>query len=238
MIVMNDERLQISWRPTIRKADGPLYLAIADAIAADIADGRLVDGIRLPPQRVLAEALGIDFTTVSRAYNEARHRGLVEGRVGQGTYVKARRATNARPATSGIVDMSMNLPPLFDDQALAAKLWDDMASLQAEHGLDLLMRYQAPAGTAHNRAAGAAWLRPRLGEVPVERVLICPVHKARCLQRSPAWQSQATPYVPRPLPTPASGPWPPISASRCWGSPSTRKALYQKPLMSYVQREH
>lgn len=171
---MNDERLEISWRPTIRKADGPLYLAIADAIAADIADGRLVDGIRLPPQRVLAEALGIDFTTVSRAYNEARHRGLVEGRVGQGTYVKARRATNARPATSGIVDMSMNLPPLFDDQALAAKLWDDMASLQAEHGLDLLMRYQAPAGTAHNRAAGAAWLRPRLGEVPVERVLICP----------------------------------------------------------------
>ncbi|WDZ81007.1 PLP-dependent aminotransferase family protein (plasmid) [Ensifer adhaerens] len=171
---MNDERSQIPWSPTIRKADGPLYLAIADAIAADIADGRLADGMRLPPQRVLAEALGIDFTTVSRAYNEARHRGLVEGRVGQGTYVKARRARIARPVTSGIVDMSMNLPPLFDDEVLAAKLWADMAALQAEHGLDLLMRYQAPAGTVHNRAAGAAWLQPRLGAVPIERMLICP----------------------------------------------------------------
>lgn len=171
---MNDARLQISWSPTIRKADGPLYLAIADAIAADITDGRLADGMRLPPQRVLAEALGIDFTTVSRAYNEARHRGLVEGRVGQGTYVKARRAKIARPATSGIVDMSMNLPPLFDDHALSVRLWDDVAALQAEHGLDLLMRYQAPAGTLHNRAAGAAWLRPRLGEVQVERMLVCP----------------------------------------------------------------
>ncbi|KSV75784.1 hypothetical protein N183_21030 [Sinorhizobium sp. Sb3] len=171
---MNDDRLQISWSPTIRKADGPLYLAIADAIAADITDGRLADGMRLPPQRVLAEALGIDFTTVSRAYNEARHRGLVEGRVGQGTYVKARRAKIARPATSGIVDMSMNLPPLFDDHALSVRLWSDVAALQAEHGLDLLMRYQAPAGTLHNRAAGAAWLRPRLGEVQVERMLVCP----------------------------------------------------------------
>ncbi len=171
---MNDERLQISWRPTIRKADGPLYLAIADAIASDIADGRLSDGMRLPPQRVLAEALAIDFTTVSRAYNEARHRGLVEGRVGQGTYVNARRSRIARPATSGIVDMSMNLPPLFDDPALAGRLWDDMTALQAEHGLDLLMRYQAPAGTLHNRAVGATWLRPRLGEVQVERMLVCP----------------------------------------------------------------
>lgn len=171
---MKDERLKISWRPAIRKADGPLYLAIADALAADIAEGRLSEGMRLPPQRALAEALGIDFTTVSRAYNEARHRGLVEGRVGQGTYVKARRARAAPGATGGIIDMSMNLPPLFDDPALAARLWHGMAALQADHGLELLMRYQAPGGALHNRAAGAAWLRPRLGDIQVERVLVCP----------------------------------------------------------------
>lgn len=171
---MRDDRLEISWRPAIRKADGPLYLAIADAIAADIAEGRLSQGMRLPPQRALAEALGIDFTTVSRAYNEARHRGLVEGRVGQGTYIKAARARPAATVATGIVDMSMNLPPLFDDPALAAGLWNGMAAIQAERGLDLLMRYQAPAGALHNRAAGANWLKPRLGAVPVERLLICP----------------------------------------------------------------
>lgn len=169
---MADVRLGISWQPVIRKSDGPLYLAIADAIAADISEGRLSEGMRLPPQRTLAEALGIDFTTVSRAYNEARHRGLVEGRVGQGTYVKTRRIRTGRTPAGGLIDMSMNLPPLFDDPMLAARLWDDMAALQAEHGLELLMRYQPPGGTLHNRAAGAAWLKSRLGEVPAERVLI------------------------------------------------------------------
>ncbi|MEI2301255.1 aminotransferase-like domain-containing protein [Ensifer sp. MJa1] len=171
---MKDKRPEVSWRPAIKKADGPLYLAIADAIAADIAEGRLSEGMRLPPQRPLADALGIDFTTVSRAYNEARYRGLVEGRVGQGTYVKARRGRPARPTTIGIIDMSMNLPPLFDDAALAARLWDDIAALQADQGLELLMRYQAPAGALPNRTAGANWLRPRLGDVPAERVLLCP----------------------------------------------------------------
>lgn len=170
---MKDERLEISWQPSIRKSDGPLYLAIADAIATDINEGRLTEGMRLPPQRSLAEALGIDFTTVSRAYNEARHRGLVEGRVGQGTYVKARRAKVARVMAGGIVDMSMNLPPLINDPTLAARLWDDVASLQAEHGLELLMRYQAPGGAMHNRAAGAAWLKSRLGDIAAERVLVC-----------------------------------------------------------------
>ncbi|HEV7310810.1 PLP-dependent aminotransferase family protein [Ensifer sp.] len=169
---MTGERVEISWRPVIRKSDGPLYLAIADAIARDIGEGRLPDGARLPPQRALAEALGIDFTTVSRAYNEARHRGLVEGRVGQGTYVKPRRATIARPTASSVVDMSMNLPPLFDDLGLAARLWDDIAGLQADQGLGLLMRYQAPGGAAHNRAAGAAWLKQRLGDIPSERILV------------------------------------------------------------------
>ncbi|MGF6175782.1 PLP-dependent aminotransferase family protein [Ensifer sp. 4252] len=161
------------WLPAIRKANGPLYIAIADAIAADIAEGRLSEGTRLPPQRALARALGIDFTTVSRAYNEARHRGLVEGRVGQGTYVKARRMKGLQPAADGLVDMSMNLPPLFDDAALTMRLWSDISSLQVEHGLDLLMRYQAPGGALHNRAVGASWLQPRLGEIPAERVLIC-----------------------------------------------------------------
>lgn len=74
--------------PAIRKAAGPVYLAIADALSADILSGKLEASARLPPQRALAAALGIDFTTVSRAYAEARRRGLVEGRVGQGTYVR------------------------------------------------------------------------------------------------------------------------------------------------------
>ena len=79
------------WFPDIDAQQGPLYLRIADAIAGDIESGKLERGARLPPQRTLAGHLRIDFTTVSRAYTEAQRRGLVEARVGKGTFVTQRR---------------------------------------------------------------------------------------------------------------------------------------------------
>lgn len=163
------------WSPSISKAAGPLYLAIADALSVDIAAGRLTAGTRLPPQRTLADRLGIDFTTVSRAYTEARKRGLVEGRVGQGTYVRARRSARPEPsAASGLIDMSMNLPPRFDDAVLVARMWEDIADLQSGDGLGLLMRYQEAGGSLRDKSAGATWLAPRLGAVGPERLLVCP----------------------------------------------------------------
>ncbi|MEP9371931.1 PLP-dependent aminotransferase family protein [Mesorhizobium sp. KR1-2] len=166
--------MTMNWSPSISKADGPLYLAIADALSADIASGRLPAGFRLPPQRTLADQLGIDFTTVSRAYAEARKRGLVEGRVGQGTYVRARRQAGPAPLVTGVIDMSMNLPPRFDDPELAGRMWDGISGLQASDGIELLMRYQEAGGTSRDRAAGATWLAPRLGEIGAERLLVCP----------------------------------------------------------------
>ena len=68
---MPGDTLTQPWVPLLDRAGGPLYLAIAEAIGADLAAGRLAPGQRLPPQRSLAQALGIDFTTVSRAYAEA-----------------------------------------------------------------------------------------------------------------------------------------------------------------------
>ncbi|PWK76847.1 PLP-dependent aminotransferase family protein [Aminobacter sp. AP02] len=163
-----------NWSPSVSKAAGPLYLAIADALSSDIASGRLPAGFRLPPQRTLADQLGIDFTTVSRAYAEARKRGLVEGRVGQGTYVRAQRPTGAAAAVAGIIDMSMNLPPRFNDPGLAAKMWDGIDELRAGDGLELLMRYQEAGGASRDRAAGAMWLAPRLGDIGPGRLMVCP----------------------------------------------------------------
>lgn len=163
-----------SWTPSISRGAGPLYLAIADALSADVTSGRLPAGFRLPPQRALAEQLGIDFTTVSRAYAEAQRRGLVEGRVGQGTYVRARRPANFSPTPSGHIDMSMNLPPRFDDPNLVARMWDGVADLGMHDGLDLLLRYQEAGGAVRDRAAGVQWLAPRLGGIDVTRLVVCP----------------------------------------------------------------
>lgn len=208
------DRVDVSWVPALGRAGGPLYLAIADEIAADIAAGRLEDGVRLPPQRALAAALGIDFTTVSRAYNEARRRGLVEGRVGQGTYVTARRRSAVRPSSGGLaggllgslVDMSMNLPPLFDDPALSEKMWADVAALD-QRGPELLMRYQPVGGAERDRAAGAAWLKPRLGDLQPIGWSSVQERKGLCLRASGCWRRRATGSAPRRLPIPASAHW-------------------------------
>ena len=98
----------MDWVPTLVDRDGPLYRRIVDSLSADIASGRLRRGQQLPTHRALAKTLGIDLTTVTRAYAEARRSGLTEGRVGQGTFVAetishARHVADPRPA----FDLSM-----------------------------------------------------------------------------------------------------------------------------------
>jgi DNA-binding transcriptional regulator YhcF (GntR family) len=78
------------------RADGPpkAYATRArfDAIAEDIAKGRLSAGDRLPPQRSLAQRIGVDFTTVARGYVEAQKRGHIGSTVGRGTFVLGRQS--------------------------------------------------------------------------------------------------------------------------------------------------
>jgi DNA-binding transcriptional MocR family regulator len=163
------------WIPSISKRDGPLYLGIADAIAAAIETGELPEGARLPPQRSMASALGIDYTTVSRAYVEAGRRGLVEGRVGQGTFVARRPPGQPVAVTAGgQVDLGMNLPPPIDDPVLVARMWRAFGELEHTGGLELLRRYQPPGGAGADRVAGMRWLSRRLPSLAVERVLVCP----------------------------------------------------------------
>ena len=60
-----------SWLPDLAVASGAKYQAIADALAAAIAKGELRQGDRIPPQREVANRLGVDLTTVTKAYDAA-----------------------------------------------------------------------------------------------------------------------------------------------------------------------
>ena len=57
----------MDWVPTLSEWHGPMFLRIVDALAADIASGRLLRGERLPTHRTLAASLGLDLTTITRA---------------------------------------------------------------------------------------------------------------------------------------------------------------------------
>jgi DNA-binding transcriptional regulator YhcF (GntR family) len=73
----------MDWLPTISDGAGPKYRQITEAIEADIASGLLRRGQQMPTHRELAAALRIDLTTVTRAYSDARHRGLLDARAGR-----------------------------------------------------------------------------------------------------------------------------------------------------------
>jgi DNA-binding transcriptional MocR family regulator len=162
-----------NWLPDLSRHGSPRYLAIADAIALDIDNGRLSPSDRLPPQRSLAARLGIDFTTVARGYVEAKRRGLVESRVGQGTFVSpAVRRRQAMVRHPEIVDLSMNLPPEPDDPDLLDRMQDGWNAISRD--LVLLMRYQGFGGVPADKEAASAWLSRR-GLVPQQdRVFIVP----------------------------------------------------------------
>lgn len=66
----------------------PLYLQIRNQIRQLILSGCLQPGYRLPPERKLASALGVNRSTVINAYRELEADGLIESHVGRGTTVK------------------------------------------------------------------------------------------------------------------------------------------------------
>nr|WP_198984328.1 PLP-dependent aminotransferase family protein [Herbaspirillum sp. ASV7] len=162
------------WVPKLKKGSGPLYLAIANAIAEDVATGHLQAEQRLPPQRKLAEALDLDFTTVARAYTEAHRRGLVDSVVGRGTFVCGKRRPRIPRVTEGRpnVDMSMNMPPEPESPELVELMQAGWSKVNGR--LRDLMRYQDFGGSPEDREAGALWLRRRGLVVEPERVLVTP----------------------------------------------------------------
>ena len=169
----------MDWIPTVSEWHGPMFLRIVDALAADIASGRLVRGQRLPTHRALATALGIDLTTVTRAYGEARRRGLLDARVGQGTFVSetTARAASDLPAPVNI-DLSMNLPPQPVEANLDLRIAQGLATIRSEAGFSAYLGYTRPGGTADEREVGAAWLAPRVPNASADRIVIYPGSQA------------------------------------------------------------
>lgn len=158
------------WLRRVDRGRRPIYLGVLHALEAAIAEGELQAGQQLPPQRALAAELGVDLTTVTRAYAAARARGLVEGTVGRGTFV----AGGAGEDEAGLVDLSMNLPPPPLGLALDRLLKDAARQVLERADPAVLMAYHPAGGSLAQRAAGAAWLAPCIGQVETERVLVAP----------------------------------------------------------------
>ena len=154
------------WAPNLDAFEGPKYHRLAEAIAGAVKAGELAPGARLPTHRELARALGVTVGTVSRAYEEARHRGLIAGEVGRGTFVKDREASDARgsdllshgSSPEGATNLAVNLPVRGD---IEARLTERLMRFAEQPGAAWI--YQSSGGTEPQRTAGAEWLLASAG---------------------------------------------------------------------------
>ena len=76
---------------------GPLYRRLGAALGNAVDDGRIPAAAMLPPERQLADALGVSRSTVVAALEELKQAGRLEARQGSGTWVRGRR----RPPDEG-----------------------------------------------------------------------------------------------------------------------------------------
>ena len=86
----------------------PAYLQITDAVRDAIAIGSLRPGDRLPPIRQTAINTRVNRYTVSRAYLELEHQGLVHARQGSGFYVTETSGEEQRLSRRRIVNCKIS----------------------------------------------------------------------------------------------------------------------------------
>ncbi|WP_418120394.1 PLP-dependent aminotransferase family protein [Variovorax sp. 350MFTsu5.1] len=150
------------------------YKQLVDELAAEIRDGRLPPGTRLPTHRKLAERHGLALVTASRVYAELEAMGLVSGEVGRGTFVREASlrmgpGAEQRALPADLVDLNFNYPALPGQAEL---LRGALRQLAAGGELDAMLRYAPHGGRIHERACFARHLASRGLTVEPSNVLI------------------------------------------------------------------
>jgi len=162
------------WDLKIMDTDQSLYMAIADAMERDIRQGALKAGEKLPPQRTLAKKVGVNVTTITRAYSEAAKRGLVVSTVGSGTYVSADLGLpcalldTAQESDRPLIELGLVLP-LY---AVEPDIGPILEKVRRQNDLNQLLRYTPPQGLHRHRRIACEWVKPYGVSAAPENVVI------------------------------------------------------------------
>lgn len=161
------------------------YQQLINRIQHAIQSGELLPGEKLPSERRLAQLLGIDRSTVNRAYSELAAGNIVSRTVGQGTRVKARTKPTKHPnwlaylrTKSDDADLltgQIGQKPQLDLAAniLPPSLWPILPSVKFPHYL--------PKEGSDNAVLGLAGLRHQILQTTGSRQLAAKVDDAQIL---------------------------------------------------------
>lgn len=99
-------------------------LSLPDRLSVDlerlILDGKLEPGERLPPERELAEMLGVSRVSIREALRELENRGLIDRRPGRGTIVlkPGERASVAEAVITKVGELNPELRDIMELRAI------------------------------------------------------------------------------------------------------------------------
>ena len=142
------------------------YLEVSRNLEEQVRSGRYPPGSRLPPQRDLAVELGINVSTVSRAYKELQARGLIVASKRRGSIVTGGAMPAVKTSTQGgvgapggdtnaVIDLTVNRPATGE---FLSQLARTMATIARDPRFAEVQEYQPPQGPDWARAAGAQWI--------------------------------------------------------------------------------
>jgi GntR family transcriptional regulator len=114
----------------------PAYAQIEDQLAARIESGELRAGERLPPERELAEGLGVSRMTLRQALTSLAGRGLVERGVGRGTFVARVKLDHDLGQVAGFSDLMLRHGVEPGAKLLSAEEAEAPAAVAAALGIE------------------------------------------------------------------------------------------------------
>lgn len=117
-------------------SDIPIYIQIRDQIIMGISDGSLTSGEQLPTVRALAEEIGVNSMTVSKAYQMLKQEGYITSDRRNGARVRKELALNKDLTDEQI----SNLKKIASEAKLKGMSKDEFLELcENAYGKDVLL---------------------------------------------------------------------------------------------------
>lgn len=156
------------WLPSSFPIGVPHYLAIVDSIEQALRSGRLRPGVRLPPRRTLAKKIGVSLGTITRAYEEAQNRGLVDAQVGRGTFLNE-PPSPAFTLRGQSIDLSLNVSPEIGEDRVIRRYLRQIADTPA----NAMTGYLPHFGLERHREELSGWLAANGVALPERTLALC-----------------------------------------------------------------